>query len=59
MRKAAANGLVCIYKSGKISDVDKSLILACRSSILEEHHDSPGTHGKAHSDRGIGVDFPY
>ena len=24
MRKAAANGLICIYKSGKISNVDKN-----------------------------------
>ena len=59
MRKAAANGLICIYKSGKISNVDKNSILACRSSISEEHHDFPASSSSSHSDIGIGIDFPY
>ena len=59
MRKSAANGLICIYKSGKISNVDKNSILACRSSISEEHHDFPASGSSSHSDVGIGIDFPY
>ena len=56
VRKAAARGLVTIYRSGKLGPEDRALLLEQRSHITSEHHDHTNTC--FHTDEGIGVDFP-
>jgi len=56
MRKAAAETLVSLYKSGRLDKASTSMILARREEIISQHSDEFESCG--HSDIGIGVDFP-
>ena len=66
VRKAAAAGLVNIYRSGTMDASQQAQILAQQSVITATHHDhtdsttvgSHETHFDGHGDSGIGVDFP-
>jgi HEAT repeat protein len=71
VRKAAAEALVQIYRSGRLSAAEKHSIVAQRDTIKEhhDHHDAArhddrtcgGWHydsGIEHIDVGIGVEFP-
>ncbi len=72
-RKELAEGLVKMYHSGRLDDFHKSLILAVRPLIIEEHkrkiievrHDDYGDRGQISDpsssrleETGVGVDFP-
>ena len=59
-RKAAAQGLVKLFQSGKLSDGQKRSILAQRYRIIERHSDGVSVEQcqRVHDDTGIGVDFP-
>jgi HEAT repeat protein len=56
VRKAAAEALVAIYRSGKLGPQERALLLAQRSVITETHIDEYPYD--QHEDSGIGVDFP-
>ncbi|MFQ5520302.1 MAG: HEAT repeat domain-containing protein, partial [Candidatus Methylomirabilia bacterium] len=73
VRIRVADVLVAMYRSQKLHDTHKRLILAQQSTITARHHDyiqrtnidhpsyySDCTHTdfSEHTDRGIGVDFP-
>ncbi len=65
-RKAAAAVLIQLYKRKNIPPESKSRILSARDIITEPHSDShsdyPSTcetsHDDAHTDHGLGFDFP-
>jgi hypothetical protein len=69
-RRAAALALVTMYRSDKLDDKHKRLILAQRATITEGHYDNPRSHDDnpmssdcggsyySHKDTGIGIDFP-
>ena len=58
-RQAAAGALVAIYRSGRVGPEQQARILAQRSTITGEHSDELlGCWVTAHSDYGIGVEFP-
>jgi HEAT repeat protein len=56
VRKEAAEGLVTIYRSGKLDKAQAAKVLAQRGVITQAHYDdsSCGSHG----DAGVGVAFP-
>ena len=56
VRKAAAQALVAIYRSGKLGPEERALLLSQRTVISEEHRDE--FPFGSHEDAGIGVDFP-
>jgi HEAT repeat protein len=56
VRKAAAEALVAIYRSGKLGPEERTLLLAQRSVIREVHRDE--SPYDSHEDSGIGVEFP-
>ncbi len=66
VRKAAAAGLVNIYRSGTMDASLRAKLLAQQSVITAPHHDhadsytvgSHETHFDGHGDSGIDVDFP-
>ena len=69
MRQDAAQALVGMYRSAKLNDAHKRLILAQRNTITEGHNDrdihsdyEPNSDchrdSSSHDDSGIGIDFP-
>ncbi len=57
VRKAAAEGLVALYRSGKLSEAQKAKLLAQRRVITGSHQDGYALCG-GHTDTGNGVLFP-
>ena len=57
-RQAAARALVAIYQSGKMSESQRTTVLAQREAITTSHGDRNYGCPMEHSDGGIGVDFP-
>ena len=56
VRKAAAEALVAIYRSGNLGPEERALLLAQRGAITEVHRDE--FPYDSHADSGIGVEFP-
>jgi HEAT repeat protein len=66
-RIASAKALIKIYQKGNLTDEQKQVILQQRNIITSEHEDAseyfqpsnPGcSGGTAHTDQGIGLEFP-
>jgi HEAT repeat protein len=58
-RQTAAGALVAIYRTGRIGPEQQARILAQRNTITAEHSDELlGCWITAHSDYGVGVEFP-
>lgn len=56
-RKAAAEGLVALYQSGRLNEAQKAKLLAQRGVITSSHEDDYEGCG-GHTDKGNGVEFP-
>ena len=56
-RKAAAEGLVALYRSGRLNEAQKAKLLARRGVITSSHEDDHEGCG-GHTDKGNGVAFP-
>jgi len=69
-RKAAAEALVTLYRSGRLDEAGQRLVLAQQPTITQTHadhdnhvdgefsHDCAHTDRGGHDDTGVGVDFP-
>jgi HEAT repeat protein len=64
-RKAAAEGLVAIYRLGKLDETQNATLLAQQGAITRAHRDHEdnswavcNSHTDGHTDEGIGVEFP-
>ena len=67
VRKAAAEALLAIHRSGALGEEQKALLLAQRQDITRWHVDKRDSfvsssdcsgHSDKHTDEGIGVGFP-
>lgn len=57
VRKPAAEGLLAIYRSGRLDEAQKARLLAQRG-VITQGHDDYATECGSHVDKGIGVEFP-
>jgi len=61
VRKAAAERLLTLYRSGQLGEAQAARLLDRRDTITRDHEDgvwSSDVGEGTHEDRGIGVDFP-